>query len=229
MFAGHIGAGLALARSERRINPAWFVFAALLLDAALWLLVLARVEAVAIPADFPLRHQPDFRFPWSHGLAGAICWSLSAAAVAWLAGGRLGRARGRAAGLVGLAVFSHWLLDALVHQPELPLLGDSSMALGLGLWDRMPTALAVEAALAIGGLALWLGGSGLPKGRRRAAIGLQLLTLVFTIAGMTIAPAPPSVQAMAGSSLATLLLLCALFARIGRRAVPGAQDGIQEG
>lgn len=221
MFAGHIGAGLALARGERRMNPAGFVFAALLLDAVLWLLVLAGVEHVAIPPDFTQRHQPEFTFPWSHGVAGALAWSTLAAAVAWLAMARLGRARGRAAGLVGLAVFSHWLLDALVHRPELPLLGQDSLMVGLALWDSMPLALGIESLLAIGGLALWLRESDLGSGRRSAAIVLMLLLLGFTIAGMTLAPPPPSVQAMAASSLLALLLVCVLFAWVGRRR-PGA-------
>jgi hypothetical protein len=41
MFAGHIGAGLALGRAERGVNVGVFVAAALLLDVVLWLLVLA--------------------------------------------------------------------------------------------------------------------------------------------------------------------------------------------
>ncbi|MBV8784903.1 MAG: hypothetical protein JOZ67_12005, partial [Gammaproteobacteria bacterium] len=56
MFAGHMGAALALARAERRLNLGWLVLAALLLDVVLWLLVLAGVERVSIPVDFPHTH-----------------------------------------------------------------------------------------------------------------------------------------------------------------------------
>ncbi|NML46394.1 hypothetical protein HHL11_21780 [Ramlibacter sp. G-1-2-2] len=63
MFAGHVGAALALGRMERRVNVAWFVLAALLLDVLLWLFVLLGWEAVTIPADFAQRHQPEFHFP----------------------------------------------------------------------------------------------------------------------------------------------------------------------
>ncbi len=67
--------------------------------------------------------------PWSHGLFMSLAWSGLAAVLAWL----IVRDR-RAAGVAGLVVFSHWLLDFIVHLPDLPLLFDGSPKLGLGLW-----------------------------------------------------------------------------------------------
>jgi hypothetical protein len=40
MFAGHVGAGLAIALAERRVNVGVVIAAALLLDLLLWLFVL---------------------------------------------------------------------------------------------------------------------------------------------------------------------------------------------
>ena len=40
MFAGHVGAALAIGRAERRVNVGVFIAAALFLDALLWLFVL---------------------------------------------------------------------------------------------------------------------------------------------------------------------------------------------
>lgn len=40
MLAGHIGAGLAIGRLERRVNVGMFIAAALLLDFALWPFIL---------------------------------------------------------------------------------------------------------------------------------------------------------------------------------------------
>ena len=40
MFAGHVGAALAIGRAERRVNIGVFITASLLLDLFLWLLVL---------------------------------------------------------------------------------------------------------------------------------------------------------------------------------------------
>ena len=221
MFAGHLGAALAVGRAERRVNVGVFVAAALLLDGLLWLFVLLGWEAVAIPDNFASTHQPEFVFPFSHGLAASLVWSALAAVAAWAACGRLGSARARAAVLVGAAVFSHWLIDALVHQPEMPLAGASSPKVGLGLWQNMPIALAVEAVIVVVGLFLFVPGSGLSRGRRIALTALTLVILAFTIAGMTIAPPPPSVQAMAASSLATLVVVCVLAYWLGRPPYAG--------
>jgi hypothetical protein len=216
MFAGHVGAGLAIAGAERRVNVGVFIAAALLLDGMLWLLVLLGWEQVAIPADFARTHQPDFVFPYSHGLVASLVWSAIAGAVAFVACARLPAARARVAALVAAAVFSHWLLDALVHRPELPLAGAASTMMGLGLWHSMPLALAVEAAIVGVGLLLFVRGNRLPRGKLLALAALTVIMLVFTVVGMTIAPAPPSAQAMAGSSLATLAVVCVLVCWLGR-------------
>lgn len=217
MFAGHVGIALAIGRAEKRVNVGMFVTAALLLDIALWLFVLLDWESVTIPASFADTHQPWFVFPYSHGLAASLLWSAVAGAAGFLACSRLHAPGWRVAALVAAAVFSHWLLDALVHQPELPLAGDGSPKVGLGLWQSMPSALAVEAAIVVTGLSLFAGGSNLPRGRLAALAALSLAILAFTVAGMTIAPPPPSTLAMAGSSLVTLAVVCALACWLGRR------------
>ena len=53
-----------------------------------------------------------------------------------------------------MAVFSHWLLDLLVHTPDLPLWSDASTKLGLGLWNNAIIVFTLEALLLLG--ALWL-------------------------------------------------------------------------
>ncbi len=217
MFAGHIGAAMAIGRAERRVNVGVFVGAALLLDILLWLFILLGWESVVIPADFAVTHQPRFVFPYSHGLSAAAGWSVLAAAATFLwhplTGSRL-----RASAWVGLAVFSHWLLDAMVHAPEMPLTGEGSIMVGLGLWDSLPLALALEGFVTLGGLWLFLSGSNLSRGRKLGLAGLTFLMLAFTTAGMSLAPAPPSVIAMAASSLVTIVIVCALAAWAGKHA-----------
>jgi len=217
MFAGHVGAGLALASVERRVNAGAFVGAALLLDLVLWPLVLLGWETVSVPQDFAASHQLHFVFPYSHGLFAALAWSALAAALAWLGLRRLtSAARSRAALAVAAAVFSHWLLDALVHRPQLPLAGAGSPAVGLGLWDRMELALWIEAAIAVGGLGWFVAGSGWARRRAVALVALGLLVLAFTVVGMTLAPPPPSAQALALSSWLTLIVVTALVWWAGR-------------
>ena len=215
MFAGHVGAAMAIGRAERRVNLGILVFAAVFLDFVLWLLVLLGWESVAIPANFNATHQPEFVFPYSHGLLAAIGWSVLAGAATFVWYPRLNHAKLRAAALVSVAVFSHWLLDALVHAPELPLAGASSAKAGLWLWRNMPDALAVEAFVALAGLYLFVSGASLPRGRKLWLFVLSFLIVSFTMVGMTVAPPPPSVVAMAGSSLVTIVVVSVLAGWLG--------------
>ena len=221
MFAGHVGAALALGRVERRLNIGWLVSAALLPDSLLWLFVLLGWESVLIPANFGSTHQPEFVFPYSHGLLASLAWSALAAWLTWASSQHLGAKRLRAAALMAAAVFSHWLIDALVHRPELPLAGAGSQLVGLGLWNRLPLALVLEAAIVVAGVLLFIPGSGLPRGKAIALATLCLVVLAFTVLGMTLAPPPPSSTAMAARSLLTLLALCALVLWLGQRRIKG--------
>lgn len=218
MFAGHIGVALAAARVEPRVNVGMFCAASLLLDALLWLFVLLGWESVAIPADFPRTHQPEFVFPYSHGLIASVAWSVVAGALVVVLHQGRGGATSRPALLIAVVVFSHWLLDALVHRPELPVAGTASHLVGLGLWNDMPVALAVEASLVLVGMALFFLGCGLPRPKKLALAALTLLSLAFTVVGMTVAPPPPSAAAMAGTSLATIVVVCGLMGWLGSGA-----------
>lgn len=216
MFAGHVGAALVIGRADRRVNLGALVFAAVFLDFALWMFVLIGWESVTIPANFSTTHQPKFVFPYSHGLLASVGWSALAgiATSLWYPG--LHQQKVRIGALVAAAVFSHWLLDALVHAPELPVAGASSAKVGLNLWQTMPVALAIEGAIAVAGLYLFLSGANLSQAKKFWLSALSLLILVFTVAGMTVAPPPPSVTAMAGSSLVTIIVVCVLAFWLGR-------------
>jgi hypothetical protein len=216
MFAGHVGAAMAIGRAERRVNVGALIFAAVFLDFVLWLFVLLGLESVTIPANFNNTHQPEFVFPYSHGLLSSIFWSVLASSVTYLWYPRLSQAKVRAAAIVGAAVFSHWFLDVLVHAPGLPVAGAGSAKVGLGLWDTMPIALAVEAFITMAGLYLFVSSTSLTRAKKIWLSVLSILILAFTVIGMTVAPPPPSVVAMASSSLATIVVVCSLACWIGR-------------
>jgi hypothetical protein len=65
----------------------------------------------------------------------------------------------RSSVLVALAVFSHWMLDFIVHLPDLPLAFASSRRVGLGLWGSGPGLVIsgiLELVLLGGGLTIYL-------------------------------------------------------------------------
>lgn len=205
MLVGHLGAGLVAKSVEPKIGLGTLFAAAMLLDIALWVLVLAGVEQAAVPVDFTSRHYLVFVFPYSHSLAGAVVLSIAAAAVWVFANGRA-RLFAFAPAVIAATVFSHWLLDFLVHRPELTLWGPASPNVGLGLWDHQPAALVTELAIAAGGLAVFLLRVKSGWGRRSAVIGILLLTAALTFVGAFATQPPPSAAWAAGTSLAVIAL-----------------------
>lgn len=193
MFVGHLGVGLALSSRSRRFRLGPLLGAALLLDALLGVFVLAGMEQVIVPPSFATGHYLEFVFPYSHGLLNAAIWSGLTAALA--AGGWLRLGRGAAAAWVaGAAVFSHWILDAVVHVRGLPLLGADFPRVGLGLWKVMPLALGLELLLLACGVFLFLRSRhGLPPLRRGVLLAvLGLLALLQIVGQLTGAPPPPA-------------------------------------
>lgn len=192
MFAGHLAAGLALKKAEPRANLGILFFAALFLDFLLGLFILGGIEQVHTPANFADIHYLMFTFPYSHGLLASLLWSL----LAFLIVQQLWRTKDAQKWPVGLvialAVFSHFLLDWLVHAPELPLLGEASPKLGLGLWNHLALALTLETGLVIVGLALYF--QAVKPTRRVTQVGLVVLMLLVTsatVAGQAFSNTPP--------------------------------------
>ena len=91
---------------------------------------------------------------YSHGLVISILWSILFGAVAFI----FFRDQ-RTSVILGLVVFSHWILDFIVHPPDLPLFLEGSPNLGLGLWTSGPGLIAsffLEFILLAAGVTIYL-------------------------------------------------------------------------
>jgi hypothetical protein len=121
---------------------------------------------------------------YTHSLVGAVVLAALfglAAAVPW----------GRRVGVVlGGVVFSHWLLDLVVHRADMPILpGDAGglPRLGFGLWSVPTASIATELALVVVESALYghaarqVARSGTADDQRRA----WLLSALIASAGTT--------------------------------------------
>lgn len=153
MFVGHYGPSYAI-RSLRPALPLWLLFVAVqFVDVAWSVLVLLGVEKVRIVPGITASNPLDLYYmPYTHSLVAAILWSVALAVLARFSP----RAAIRSGAVwIGVAVFSHWVLDFLVHRPDLPLY-DDTMKMGLGLWNLPAVALSLEAALLFGGMILYL-------------------------------------------------------------------------
>ena len=195
MFIGHAAVALAAKPLAPRLNLGLALTAAFWVDLVWPLFLLLGIEEVRIDPGNTAFTPLDFvRYPWTHSLAAAIAWSF-AFFLAFLRSGR------RAATLLGLLVFSHWLLDAASHRPDLPLWPGSETMVGLGLWNSVPATLALEGAMFAAGV--WLYVRAAPARDRAGAIGFWSLiaVLLAVYAGNAFGPPPPSVEAVAVAGL----------------------------
>jgi membrane-bound metal-dependent hydrolase YbcI (DUF457 family) len=144
-----------------------------------------------------------YYMPYTHSLIAAVVWSAVGYGVY-----RLSSRASSAAAIVGLAVFSHWILDFIVHRPDLPLYDDTAKV-GLGLWNRPALAFGLEAAILFGGMWLFLHGRAGPKASM-IAFGMVMLGIqAFVFFGP-----PPSSDTAAAM---TALLAYGLFAAFVER------------
>jgi hypothetical protein len=153
MFIGHYGPSFAI-KAIRPAIPLWLLFMAVqLVDVAWAVLVLLGIEKVRIVPGITASNPLDLYYmPYTHSLAAAVLWAVAAIVLCkFLPGVRTWSA----AAWIGLAVLSHWVLDWLVHRPDLPLY-DDTMKVGLGMWNYPAIALLLEALLLFGGMIMYL-------------------------------------------------------------------------
>ena len=205
MFVGHYGVSFAARRSAASV-PLWVLFIAVqLLDVAWAPLVLLGVEKVRIVPGITASNPLDLYYmPYTHSLVAAVLWSAGAFVIYRLT---MPGIRTPAALVVAGAVFSHWVLDFVVHRPDLPLY-DNAAKVGLGLWNLPALAFGVEAALLFGGMWLYFR-TGVARRTATAAFGVIMLAIQ---AYVFFGPPPPSDKAAA----ATALLSYAVFAVVIR-------------
>jgi hypothetical protein len=206
MFLGHFGVGFGAKGLAPRASLGTLFLAAQLIDLLWPSFLLLGWERVSIRPGITVVTPLDFEsYPFTHSLLAVIFWGLGFALV-------YGAIRRYAAGAIvgGLAVISHWILDLLVHRPDLPL-APGGTRVGLGLWNSLPATLAVELVVFFGGLWIYLRTT-----RARDRIGSFALAglvgfLLLIYAGNLMGPPPPSVEAIAWAGQAQWLLVIWAF------------------
>ena len=201
MFVGHYGIGFAVKKSAPSV-PLWVLFIAVQLLDVVWApFVLLGIEKVRIVPGITASNPLDLYYmPYTHSLIAAILWSVGALALYRVA---MPRSPKSEAPFVGVAVFSHWVLDFIVHRPDLPLY-DNVAKVGLGLWNLPVVAFGLEAAILFGGMWLY------PRTQagRRTAMAVFGVIMLAIQAYVFFGPPPTSDKAGA----VTALVAYAVFA-----------------
>jgi membrane-bound metal-dependent hydrolase YbcI (DUF457 family) len=150
MVAGHFGLAAGIKKIAPRL-PLWsLLLATFFLDVVFIFFAASGFEKI-IPVDpaNPNAYGGSLIHAYyTHSLVGALLLSVIAGL---FAGWRWGRRGGY---VIAGVVFSHWILDLLVHRPDLPILpgnfGNLPL-LGFGLWQYPAISVILELILVIGG------------------------------------------------------------------------------
>lgn len=146
MFIGHWAPALAAgaASSESPRLGTLFV-AAQLVDWAFMLFVIVGIEQMRITPGITVMNPLDlYHMPITHSLLGSGAFALVFGAIVWR------MTRSSTAGIIaGFVVVSHWVLDLLVHRPDLTLAGGEEK-LGWGLWNYPWIEIPLELGITLG-------------------------------------------------------------------------------
>ena len=202
MFIGHFGVGFGSKAAAPRVSLGTLILAAQFVDLLWPIFLLLGLESVRIdPGNTAVTPLDFVAYPFTHSLLTGLGWGL----LLGLAYFALRRS-GRAAFVVGVAVVSHWVLDWISHRPDMPLY-PGGPKVGLGLWNSVAGTVAVEAAIFIVGVALYL-----QVTRARDRIGHWALwslvaLLALSYAASLTSPPPPSSRALAWFGLGAWLFV----------------------
>ncbi len=191
MFVGHYGVAFAV-KTERNRIPLWVLFIAVQFLDYIWAtLVLLGIEKLRVIKGFTAGSMLDsYYHPYSHSLIAAILWSSVAVVGYNSLCSRLGYSyRKSTALIVGVAVFSHWILDLLAHPRDLPIY-DNTWKVGFGLWNYRDLEFGLEIALLAAGIILYLVRNATSVARKKAVIGFGV-ALVIVQTGDTFVPRTP--------------------------------------
>jgi hypothetical protein len=200
LFTGHYSFSFAGKRAEKRI-PLWLLFLAVQWIDVMWsIFVLLGIEKVRIVPGITASNALDLYYmPYTHSLAGVLCWSVLAYVVCRIVPSLRGV---RTELILAAAVFSHWILDLIVHRPDLALY-DSVGKMGFGLWNYRGAAFALEMGVLFGGAAM-LYRIAAHRGR---LIGFTIFLAAFQVFGTFFFPPPPSDHTAAATALVSYIVL----------------------
>jgi hypothetical protein len=171
MFIGHFAPAFAAAAISQRAPKLGTLFvAAQLVDWGFFALAMIGVEKMRIePGATAMVPFDLYHMPYTHSLLGTALWAIAFALFV-----RFRDKDNGAAFLAALVVASHWLLDLLMHRPDLTIAGGEK-TYGLALWDFPYLAVPIELGITLGAFIWYLR-------RTRGPIGPPLILMFVLLA-----------------------------------------------
>lgn len=193
MFIGHFAVALAAKEMDSKPSLGITFMAAQWLDLLWPVLLLTGTEKVAINSDTSAAIPLSFmHYPVSHSLLAVLGWSVLFAVLYFLF-----KKNWKSAVLIGTLVLSHWVLDWLVHIPDLPITPFTETKVGLGLWNYKYLELLVELLLFAGGVFLYINATNEINKKGKTVFWSLIIFLVAVHLMNAFGPPPTAVQPIA--------------------------------
>lgn len=203
MLLGHYAVAFAAKRAAPQTSLGTLILAAQFPDLLWPVLLLAGLESVRVDPGNTAFTPLDFvSYPISHSLLAVLGWGAALGGVYMLV-----RRYRRGAWVVGLAVVSHWLLDAVTHRPDLPITPGGDTFVGLGLWNSIPATVVLELAFFAGAVWLYARTAPAADATGRWALRALVATLALIYIGNLLGGAPPGETEIAVVSLGLWLFV----------------------
>ena len=206
MIVGHFAVALGAKRYAPKISLGVLFLACQLADVMMPVFFLFGIEQLEIEVGATVMMPLNLPYyPFSHSLVALAFWSALFAGICVF----LLRAGNRTGIVIAVLGISHWLLDVLMHRPDVPLSIGGQSLLGFGLWNH--PAFAVPLELGLFGLGIWLYTRHTSSINRKGEFGFRALVvfLLVTYFAIHFGPPLPSAEAVAWSGLAALCLIIA--------------------
>jgi len=216
VFIGHFGVALGAKKISPRTSLGTLVMAAQFVDLIWPIFLLLGIERVIVaPGATAVTPLDFYSYPLSHSLLADVGWAFLFAGIY-----RVAKGDSRGAVCLWFVLMSHWMLDALTHQPDLPLYPGSTMYVGLGLWNSRFWTILIEGIIFFIGARRYARATH-PRDRVgtvafRFFIALLILFYLISIFG----PPPPSERAVAWGSLGLWLFVIWAY-WLDRHRLPG--------
>lgn len=202
MFIGHFAVGFAAKRVAPRASLGTLLLATSFVDLVWPVLLVVGLEHVRIdPGNTPFTPLDFYDYPITHSIPGGLLWATLLGGI-WYWRHRVGRT----ALVIGALVMSHWVLDAISHRPDMPVL-PSGPYVGLGLWNSVVATMVVETAMFVAGVVIYVRMTR-PRDRvgRWSLVGMiGFLSVIYGLNAFS--PPPPSERVLSYGALLAWLLV----------------------
>src|SRR4030095_841391 len=192
MFLGHYAVAFAAKKAAPKVSLGTLFMAAQLVDLIWPLFLILGIEHVKVTPGITAVTPLDFYdYPITHSLIGVLSWAFIFFLFYFYI-----RRDVKNSLIVAACVISHWILDLIVHRPDLPLTPSGDKLVGLGLWNSLSGTLVVELGLFIVGLAIYFNTTASKNKTGNVSLLSLSAVLILIYIGNLFGPPPPNETAI---------------------------------